>query len=468
MEKLLILLTLLSASLPQSPQDSLGLHLYDLAEEKYAEKKFQESVYYGEKALPLLRKHSPETVADCLSILSIAAQQTGDFNKALEYQRECYQLDLASGDQANISSSLNNLAGLYLAMEDCETASEMIHKAIDIERSLPGTQALCIRLGMASDIDLQLGRTNEALEHSAEAYALDKAAGREEKAAIRLSQMAAVYIETGRNDEAKKCLQEAITVFREDGNAHSLSVCYNQLGDIALEAGDRREAENNFRSAVQLALQTGNRYIERKARRGLARSLGQTNPAAALKELERYTELTDTMFSEESSRLTGEFKVKYNLAEKEHELQMQSQKVRTRNTLLTLSALLVILLIVIILILVRAQRLRKKNYQMLERANELKDRLLALNKAASENEGQAIREIAEQISAIGADSAVHLTAREIEVVKYCCEGLISKEIADKMGISQRTVDSHKNNIFRKLGINTTVELVGYAHRAGLL
>ena len=105
---------------------------------------------------------------------------------------------------------------------------------------------------------------------------------------------------------------------------------------------------------------------------------------------------------------------------------------------------------------------------MLEKANVLKDRLLALNKAGNAQSGEAIKEIAEEISAIGAESQVHLTAREIEVIKYCCEGLMSKEIADQMNISQRTVDSHKTNIFRKLGINTTVELVGYAHRAGLL
>ena len=54
---------------------------------------------------------------------------------------------------------------------------------------------------------------------------------------------------------------------------------------------------------------------------------------------------------------------------------------------------------------------------------------------------------------------LHLTPREIEVAKYSAEGLLSKEIGDKLGISQRTVETHKTNIFRKLGINTTVELV---------
>ena len=445
-----------------------GDKLYELAEQKYADEQFTASAWLGEKALPLLRKNNPDLVSDCLSVLSIAHHRTGDFDKALEYQRECYEIDLASGDQANISSSLNNLAAIYLATEDYETAAEMIHKAIEIEREQEGTQALCIRLGMASDIDLRLGRFDEALQHAREAYELDRAAGRDERAAIRLSQLAAVYTDTGDAAHAASCLWEAIPVFEKSQNHHSLSVCYNQLGGLALGMGNKIEAESHFRRAIELAGNTGNRYIERKAQRGLAEAIIDARPREAYAHLNRFVELTDSMYANDNSRQINEFKVKYDLAEKEHQIELESQKVRTRNTLLILFGIITALLIFGIVLLVRSERIQKKNARMLEKANELKDRLLALNKAGNAHSGEAIKEIAEEISAIGAESQVHLTAREIEVVKYCCEGLMSKEIADRMNISQRTVDSHKTNIFRKLGINTTVELVGYAHRAGLL
>ena len=60
------------------------------------------------------------------------------------------------------------------------------------------------------------------------------------------------------------------------------------------------------------------------------------------------------------------------------------------------------------------------------------------------------------------------TPRELDVVVHCCDGLLSKEIADRLNISQRTVENHKANIFRKLGISTTVELVKYAIKAGII
>ncbi|MBR6345788.1 MAG: helix-turn-helix transcriptional regulator [Bacteroidales bacterium] len=61
-----------------------------------------------------------------------------------------------------------------------------------------------------------------------------------------------------------------------------------------------------------------------------------------------------------------------------------------------------------------------------------------------------------------------LTKREMEVVRLSCEGLVSKEIAEELGISSRTVDTHKINIFRKLGINNTVEMVRWAQKKGIL
>ena len=52
--------------------------------------------------------------------------------------------------------------------------------------------------------------------------------------------------------------------------------------------------------------------------------------------------------------------------------------------------------------------------------------------------------------------------RELIVIELCSEGYPTKIISDKMGISPRTVDAHKANIFAKLGITNTVELVRYA------
>ena len=57
-----------------------------------------------------------------------------------------------------------------------------------------------------------------------------------------------------------------------------------------------------------------------------------------------------------------------------------------------------------------------------------------------------------------------LTERENEIVKLILKGFTSFEIANKLGIKDSTVHSHKNSIYRKLkmeGISTKKELVSF-------
>jgi len=61
-----------------------------------------------------------------------------------------------------------------------------------------------------------------------------------------------------------------------------------------------------------------------------------------------------------------------------------------------------------------------------------------------------------------------LTKRETEILKYVAEGYINKEIADKLNISVRTVDAHKNNIMNKLKLKSSIDMVKYAIKNNLV
>jgi DNA-binding NarL/FixJ family response regulator len=61
-----------------------------------------------------------------------------------------------------------------------------------------------------------------------------------------------------------------------------------------------------------------------------------------------------------------------------------------------------------------------------------------------------------------------LTAREEEVVKMIAEGHSSRDIADTLFISVKTVDRHRANVLHKLGMHDRLQLTRYAIRAGLI
>ena len=65
-------------------------------------------------------------------------------------------------------------------------------------------------------------------------------------------------------------------------------------------------------------------------------------------------------------------------------------------------------------------------------------------------------------------NAAELTPREKEVLVLISDGLTNSEIGDRLGISIKTVDRHRENIMKKLELHNRIDLVKYAIREGLI
>ncbi len=61
-----------------------------------------------------------------------------------------------------------------------------------------------------------------------------------------------------------------------------------------------------------------------------------------------------------------------------------------------------------------------------------------------------------------------LTEREKDVVRLVAEGLSSREIAMRLSLSAKTVDTHRANILEKIGAHSTAELIKFAIREGIV
>ncbi len=98
----------------------------------------------------------------------------------------------------------------------------------------------------------------------------------------------------------------------------------------------------------------------------------------------------------------------------------------------------------------------------------------------------AIRQVAEgnfyispEITGVVIDTAINdantpgreekeLSSREVEVLQFIAEGKDSSYMADKMNISKRTVEIHRQNLRKKLGIDTVAGLTRYAIKKGIV
>ena len=168
--------------------------------------------------------------------------------------------------------------------------------------------------------------------------------------------------------------------------------------------------------------------------------------------------LSDSLYQQETARKMAELSLQNEMDRKEDALKDQERTIRSQRLKMWFLLGVIALLAVLAVLMFRNISIRKKNADLLQKTADIKDKLLILQ--ASEQNGENVDALLKELSEIGSNVPDKtLTTREREIALLCCEGLLSKEIADRLNISQRTVETHKNNIFRKLEINSTAELV---------
>lgn len=76
--------------------------------------------------------------------------------------------------------------------------------------------------------------------------------------------------------------------------------------------------------------------------------------------------------------------------------------------------------------------------------------------------------LVEDMSKSKSESNPILSDREVEIVRMVAEGKITKEIADKLFISVRTVETHRSRIMKKLGASNASEMINAAYKRKLI
>jgi DNA-binding NarL/FixJ family response regulator len=108
--------------------------------------------------------------------------------------------------------------------------------------------------------------------------------------------------------------------------------------------------------------------------------------------------------------------------------------------------------------------------------NTTRDELITAINRVAEGQKYLGKDVSEVITSgyiqrVNTDAAAEkdqLSKRELEILKLTAEGHGNKEISDKLFISIRTVESHKNHIMQKLELKSAVEMTRYAIKKGLI
>ena len=357
------------------------LHWVDSAYAEAMSGNLQEAICINEEGLARVPADSTELKCEFYSCLLYCYHRLGDYEKALHYGELCLSYDETQDDQANISASLGNLAGIYSSAGKHDVAIDYLNRAIRIEEELLQTESdysaksLAIRKAMMGEVLLAKAKQNpdhdndsiltQALRLTREALDIDTELDRQPQIGMRLSQLGNIYLQIGDTAQANNCNQKALKIAQETGNRASEVITLLQLGQ--------------YREAADIAHSIGMKRQEMEACDKLAiqeKEAGRFSEAVTL--MERSALLRQALINEESERQLTLWQTRYNTQQKEQQLLLQEQTIaaqKTRTRLLITLIIIAITALVAILLYARLQVQRKKEIEELGR---IKDRNYAI------------------------------------------------------------------------------------------
>lgn len=420
-----------------TPADSLRQQVWYWAAEWYNEvQEYGKAKEYALKALPLFRYPNMEK-ADCLNLLGIIHVRLGDFPTAASYAKQCVDIDMKLGDPDRISSSLNTLAGTYMAADQAQEAEKFILPGLEYADKANNTGRKAILLGMASEVYHKLGDDAKSLSYAKNAFELDSINGRKPKMAMRLSQMASALAGLKRYKESEATYLRAISLLKEVGNLHSVGIDLNQLGFVFLEQKRNGDAVKCFTEASEIFSKMGDLYNNVYSHKGLYESYWSINPDSAKIALDRFNTLKDSLYHQASADALARYNAEFGKDRLQEEIQ-RTKTARSRDLIMAIGLFIIIAIIAGVIIRGRYLRHRSQMLQLIKKVEKLQEKCdeAEKNMAETPKEGVEISRTSEDKPDDGAEFLTKLFVVVDSALTNKDYGVA--KIASMMNMTERT------------------------------
>lgn len=375
MKRLALIIFLLIPLLSWAQEESEDA--YSIAEKQFFEADYGAAIKTaldGLKQEPA--KSSEESAAELYSILGASYSRLGAFDKASDYFVRCYEFDKKSQNPEGMSSSLINLASMYVYAGKPEMAEKEALEAIAVEKPLGRPVKLAMAYGKACDVYHALKQDETALEYANLAVKTAMETEDPVAIAIRKSQRAYPLLALGRYKEATEDLNYAEKVFLDNGNRQSLAIVYFQLAGLHEKYERNTLSTSYYKKALDLARELPDKPLEQRICLSYANHLKNINPKEAYALLDRSSTLQAEIAKTDSDKALELFNIEYDTAKREEQIATQERALQhKRNTIALLLSVLALLLIAAAITAVTAVHSNKVKKE-LKQSNDQKGFLL--------------------------------------------------------------------------------------------
>jgi len=365
----------------------------------FDESRFVEVIEYTKQALPLYEEAGDlYNVAGCYNTIAGACMRLGQYDEAIRNYNICTEImDEIGGEMAAVNKRyiMNNIASIYYDMEEYDRSEELYWKCIEMlgetgtdtvanlnlatyYQNLSGVRLM--QFGQMADDDPRRDVTlAETIDYAEQALSLSKRYNDwQEKIINRRIALSKAYHAAGRLDEADAELDTALVAARQVKELYYETAIVMLNGQYAFDRGDTKAAEQHYLEAMDMAKENHYNQFYLECLQGAYLATKYSHPERSVGYLEKSIKMKDSIYNEDQQALIRDYQVRYQMAEKEHELQLQEEKNRQNLRLLVMALIVVVLMLVSVVVLARNAIQRKRRNDMLTRLNNTKDYLFSV------------------------------------------------------------------------------------------
>jgi tetratricopeptide (TPR) repeat protein len=489
--------------------NALGLSYYHLG-------KFDTALIYFEKrykiATEINDRKGIATTCDNMGIIYI---HFGKVDKALELRNKAIEIYEALNEKSLLASGYTWIGNIYKEKGEYAIALDYYLKSLKLFEAENDDQSIGYPILNISSIYRYMKQYDKASEYALNAKNKFEIAKNPNGVGESLYRLAIVYNEEKDYDNSIKYLSEAKNIFDETKNSYSLTLVNLLLGENYRNKGDIEIALNFFNTALVSAQSIGNivlissliqnigtiYYYKGDYVKALANILksdsafteikdiralreNSTNfieiysrlnqPDSLLKYFQRYRQLSDTIFNEQTSKSIAEMQIRYETEKKDQQIQLHEIILKNKNLIIQGSLaggglVLVSLVLIIILYRKKNQAYKQLVYQNLI-ASGLKQ-LLICNDDLTEDNENGIQEV-EMLDNYKLDDElkkqiIECLTKLIENKAFTESGLTLKKLAEKCGTNRtylsivinETFKANFNTFINKLRIDEAIRIL---------
>lgn len=371
---------------------------------------------YGEKSLAL-----SEEIADAISIAKSKQQLAwvesflGNFDRSIELVLESKEIADSAGDKYLMSHILNSMGELYNRQNSVEEALRYFKQALDLQREIGDSLTEVYTLSNLSILFGKGGDLGASLDHIQEAFELANALDDDKLISLTSANLSIVYMYSGRYDKSREYSQISLDYAIKLGNERNAAYALNNIGKSYQSEGNTSKALEYFKKslaihrdlrdpeaiasalssigdfftflreydsasayfneALQVAYSSGNLVTKSKVHSALYRlDTLQGNYSAALKHINAYVQVNDSLRLSENKEAIQKLKVSYDTERKDDKIELLKRqneievvKSERQSNLKTAFIIGSVLLALLCLLIYSRFRIKKRSLVIIEK-----------------------------------------------------------------------------------------------------